>query len=338
MSWFHIPKPQVTWLVDGLIPADGHAAVCGKPKAGKSTFIRNLIVSVVTGREFLGRSIDLPAGTGRVLYVHLDRKDQPWQVAQDLRELGITQGDADRVTLKTAEDVPFDTNERLQWLGKNVVDVHPNLIVIDLLWQFVSAKNANDYTAVIDGINALQDVLTQIGYKGALVVALHSRKATNANDPADDILGSTAQRGSFGTNIFLTRYRKEGVYTILSEQTLRDEHFGEIDETVITRTADRLELGQSYTHIAMEQKQVMAEAQGQRVLNFIKGHSGCEISDITQGLGMSKKTVLDHIRAAPALVRTAGAGKKGDPHRYHLKNTINDPQAAAQAVAANWAN
>ena len=52
-KWFTEPEVQTPWLVDGLIPANGYSAVVGKPKAGKSTIIRNLIVAVVKGGERL---------------------------------------------------------------------------------------------------------------------------------------------------------------------------------------------------------------------------------------------------------------------------------------------
>ncbi len=187
-NWFDLPQPTTTWLVDGLIPSDGHAAVCGKPKAGKSTFLRNLITAIIKNQKFFDRSIDIPTGTGRVLYLHLDRKDQPWRVAKELRDLGITEEESLRLVFKTAQEIPLDSFEkRLDWLKKQIIVVKPHLIVIDLMWQFVVANNANDYNAVLDGINRLQDALIAAKYHGALIVALHGRKATNPNDPADDI-------------------------------------------------------------------------------------------------------------------------------------------------------
>jgi RecA-family ATPase len=196
MNWFNLKPPSNDWLVDGLITSDGHAAICGKPKAGKSTFVRNLIVSVIKGRQFIGRAIEIPAGpTGRVLYVHLDRKDQPGRVAEELRQLGIDQQESGRLVFRTAQEMPETFEERLSWIRKETTNAAPNLIVIDMLWQFVVAKNNNDYNAVIDGINKLQDALLKASYKGALIVTLHGRKAENPDDSFDDILGSTGQRG-----------------------------------------------------------------------------------------------------------------------------------------------
>jgi hypothetical protein len=320
MNWFQIPSPKVAWLVDGLIPSDGCAAVCGKPKAGKSTFIRNLIACVIKRQRFIGRSIDLStASAGSVLYLHLDRKDQPWRVAKELRDLGITEQESKRLTLRFAQDMPDSFAERLEWLIKEVITAKPNLVVIDLLWQFVVAKNCNDYNAVLAGINQLQDALTKAGYSGALVAALHGRKATNPNDPADDMLGSTGQRGSFSTNIMLTRYRKQKLYTILSEQTERDEHFGEIDETVIARNADgTLELGRPFTELVKEEKEVKTEVAMRRLLDFIRQNPGCEITELMSGLSMSKKHAKRLLENAGDMVSSEGKGVKGDPLRFYL--------------------
>lgn len=337
MNWYDLPIPKTAWLVDGLIPADGHAAICGKPKAGKSTFIRNLIAATIKGSSFLGRRIDIPAGTGRVLYLHLDRKDQPWRVAKELRELGVMQAEASRLVLKTATDLPSnDFSERLEWLRKEIVAAKPNLVVIDLLWQFVVAKNSNDYNAVLDGINRLQDALTDVKYSGAFVAALHGRKATNINDPADDMLGSTGQRGSFSTNVFLTRHRNENLYTVLTEQTVREECYGEIDETVINKGPDgNLCLGRPFRELAKAEKQVREESALRRVVDYIADHPGCQTTELIQALGMSRKTVVKILEEAGELLSTTGEGVKGNPLKYFV-NEKQEPIADAMRLMTTF--
>jgi hypothetical protein len=64
-DWHDEPvETETRWLVHGLIPADGYTAIVGKPKAGKSTTIRNLIAAVIKGRDFLDRPIGVPPNTG----------------------------------------------------------------------------------------------------------------------------------------------------------------------------------------------------------------------------------------------------------------------------------
>jgi hypothetical protein len=333
LNWYELPIPNTAWLVDGLIPADGHAAICGKPKAGKSTFIRNLIAATIKGSTFLGRRVDIPVNTGRVLYLHLDRKDQPWRVAKELRELGVTQTEASRLIFRTAADLPSnDFSERLEWFRNEIVAAKPNLVVVDLLWQFVVAKNSNDYNAVLDGINKLQDELTDVKYPGAFVAALHGRKATNINDPADDMLGSTGQRGSFSTNVFLTRHRNQHVYTVLTEQTVREECFGEIDETVIERNPDgTLCLGRPFRELEKAEKNVREESALRRVVDYIAGHQGCLTTELIQALGMSRKTVIKLLDEAHELLSTTGEGVKGNPLKYFIKEN-QEPKVEAMRV------
>src|ERR1700733_12831867 len=169
-SWLYLTSPETTWLLDGLLPADGFSLICGKPKAGKSTWIRSLVAAVIKKKRFLGRSVDIPEGTGKVLYLRLDQKDKLHRVAEELRQLGITtEEEADRVILLEAKDIPkeYTFAERLIWLQQQVKEAKPNLLVIDLLWLFLKVKSANDYNAVVEGMNQVHTALDEAGYKGA---------------------------------------------------------------------------------------------------------------------------------------------------------------------------
>ncbi|WP_433965982.1 AAA family ATPase [Tunturiibacter gelidiferens] len=333
-DWHLIPHTPVKWLVDGLLPADGYSALCGKPKAGKSTAIRNLIASVVKSRPFLGRPVNVPESGGRVLYVHLDRKDKPARVVAELKTLGITSPDeVSRLHLMVAEDLPSGSfQDRLDWLKSRITDAKPHLIVIDLLWQFVCATNANDYKATLDGINALQDALNQVAYEGALVVAIHGRKATNPDQPFDDVLGSTGQRGSFSTLLMLTQYRREQKYTIMSDQTEREAPWGELDETVIERNADgTLSLGQSFAELESGNKRAKRESDIQRLLKFLEVNPGSETEEIMVKLAMSKAHLLQLLATIDGLIYRTGRGVKGDPLKYFLRPLDDTHPPSVQA-------
>ncbi len=254
-----------------------------------------------------------------------------WRLSKEFRQLGITPDESQRLVLRTAQDVPSDSYpERLAWLKQEITTAKPHLIVIDLMWQFVMAKNPNEYNEVLKGINALQDALTEAKYKGALVVTLHGRKATNPSDPADDVLGSTGQRGSFSTLVMLTRRRNENVYTIMSDQTERDDVYGEIDEAIITRNPDgTLHLGSRVSELVKQEKQAGAGESLQRLLGYIVDHPGSEITDIVNGLRMGKKNALALIRES-GIVRTTGEGVKGDPYRYFVDVMGDTTETAAQ--------
>src|SRR5437762_3153825 len=105
MEWFNLKAPITKWLVYGLITSDDNFAVVGKPKAGKSSFTRNLVVCIIKGTPFLGRAIDTNREAGRVLYVHLDRKDRAARVGADFKRLGVTAQEAKRLVLIGAQEI-----------------------------------------------------------------------------------------------------------------------------------------------------------------------------------------------------------------------------------------
>ena len=321
-EWFELPEEPAEWLVRGLVTTDDCAAASGKPKSGKSTGIRNLIAAVVLGGHFLNREVCIPPGTGRVLYVHLDRKDRRHRVAKELRQLGITKEAASRIRLLTEQDMPkeadFDT--RCRWLASEVKSFTPHLVVIDLLLHFVrTKKGVNDYDTMIDAVAQLQDSLSDCGYKGALLVSLHARKASG-EDVGDSVLGSTGIRGSLSTLLHFHHYRKDKIYTVQSDQTVRDDAFGELDETIVNRDAATgvISLGARFEDLKVQDRKDEWVLRRSKILNFIKSNAGKTADAIAAALNMSKKTVLPILEEMEKAsdVRSSGQGIKGDPRLY----------------------
>jgi len=320
-DWQLLEQQEVPWLVNGLLPADSYSAIVGKPKAGKSTVIRNLVASVIKSRPFLDRQVNIPEGIGRVLYIHLDRKDRPWRVVSELKKLGITDPDEQsRLRLMVAEDIPPDMHDRLTWLKTEVAEFRPHLLVIDLALQFLDVQNTNDYKQVLVGMNSLQDALSEVKFNGAVVAAFHARKATTQDDPADDVLGSTAIRGSFSNLIHVTQNRLENRYMIMSDQTDRDDQWGEIELTELIRNDDgTMSLGRSIFDIRKEGKEKTQEDGIRRLLLYLQSNSGVTADEIVDSLGMSKPTVLRLFECVRELTSVSGIGVKGDPKRYSLR-------------------
>jgi hypothetical protein len=321
-DWYALPEEPVEWLVDGLITTDDCAAANGKPKSGKSTGIRSLIAAVVLGGKFLNRDVGVQPGTGRVLYVHLDRKDRKHRVAKELRQLGITREAASRIRLLTEKDMPKDAgfDARCQWLADEVKSFMPNLVVIDLLLHFVrTKKGVNDYDTMIDAVAQLQDSLSECGYRGALLVSLHARKALG-EDVGDSVLGSTGIRGSLSTLLHFHHYRKEKIYTVQSDQSVRGDTFGELDETIVNRDAETgvISLGAKYEDLKAQDKKDEWTLRRSKILGFIKANPGNTSDEIALALNMAKKTVLPILEALEKNldIRTTGAGIKGDPRLY----------------------
>jgi hypothetical protein len=333
-EWFDLQEQQIPWLIHGLITTDDNAAANGKPKSGKSTGIRNLVTAVVMGGKFLGREVCIPPNTGRVYYLHLDRKDKPAQVAAELKRLGITREASLRLRFKTEKDVPkdVDNNARCLWLAEEVAAFKPDLVVIDLFLHFVrTKKGVNDYDTMLDAIAQLQDSLTAVDYRGALLVSLHARKAAG-EDVGDSVLGSTGIRGSLSTILHFRHYRRDKVYTVTSDQTHRDESIGEIDESIVNRDSGTgvISLGAAYEDVRKESKRSAWETNRIKILRYITAHAGKASEEIAGGVKMSKPDVLEYLEAMLINkdIYSTGEGKKGDPKRYfgHAVTVAKPPQ------------
>jgi len=340
-DWYDSAEPETKWLVQGLIPSDDICGFVGKPKSGKSTGIRNLAVAVITGGKFLGREISIQPKTGRVLYIHLDRKDRPTHVHAELRQLGIPREDRHRLCFRTERDLPpkstFD--QRCSWLCEQVLDFKPNLIIIDMLMHFLKAsRGVNDYDSMIDAINHLQDRLNEIGYKGVLLLSLHSRKTTS-EDVGDDVLGSTGIRGSLSTGVYFRQYKSQKVYTVQSDQTQRDPVIGELEETIVHRDSGTgtILLGAKFADVRHEEKKDEWQLRRQKVYKYIQHNPGQTSTEIADAVLMSTKTVGPLLKVMePSLITACGTGKKGDPKKYFplaFDNQVGSNAACAAADA-----
>jgi len=319
-NWYQIKRPDIDWLIEGLLAVDSHSAFAGKPKSGKSTILRNLAVAVVKGRPLLGRMVYVPQEGGRVLYVHLDRKDPVHDVAEELRRLGVTEEESGRLLLFSAEDLP-EKEQRLAWLQTHVENFKPNLVIIDLMFHFVEVSDANNYSVVRGAIADLQDALRKIKFRGHTVTVYHSRKMENPQEPFDDVLGSTAIRGSFATVVLMQHDRKRKLYTIQSDQTQREPGIGEILPTVLERdeATGELRFGHSVAELEHAVRQEEAEKNSDRVMKYIAEHPGCSTAEMTIGLNMSKKTVLPILRDLKFILALEGRGVANDPVRYRIE-------------------
>jgi hypothetical protein len=317
------------WLVHGLLTEDDSAGFSGKPKSGKSTAIRNLAAAVIRGGTFLGREILLPTGSGRVLYLHLDRKDQAHQVKRELRNLGVTDDNSDRLRFLTAQNVPKNsTNVQLcDWLVRHVKEFRPNLIFIDLFTNFLRCrKGVSDYDGMQEAITLLQDKLKESGCKGALVVSLHARKATSEEDAFDNILGTTSIRGCLSTILAFRQYKKQKTYTVQSDQTQRDQNLGELDETVVNRDPQgAIHLGVRFEDVKQEEKKDEYAVRLNKLFNIIATHDGELTADaIADHMKMAKKTLLPLLESMEEAGRIypKGLGKRGDPKKYCVSRVV----------------
>lgn len=194
--------PELQWAVPGLLP-EGLSLVAGSPKAGKSTLMLGLGLSVAGGLPALGT---IPVRAGGVLYLSLE--DSERQLQRRLNEVHGDRPVPDGMTFFTdwtrGEEAVEDVKSWLQ--------DHPGtrLVVVDLLKKVrVPRRRSGDiYDEDYDTIAPWQEMAGEVGVAVAMVH--HTRKAS-AEDFVAELSGTHGLSGAADTVMHLSRTRTQHV-------------------------------------------------------------------------------------------------------------------------------
>jgi hypothetical protein len=290
---------EVAWLLDGLLPRAGLSVMTGKPKAGKSTFLRALAVAVAQGREFLGRRVE----RGVVFFLALDR-DPRTAMRQHFRALGARPGDP----LYLFDDVtPADAVARLQAAA---TEQRPALVIVDTLQRLARVRDISNYA---ETTTALTPIINLARETGSHILLSHHNGKREYGELVDAPLGSIAIAGS--VDVVMVLRRRGEVRTLATVQ-----RFGhDLPETVLELTPGGWPVfGQTWEDRALDQVE-------QQIVEYLssRGEPVPEKPDIRRGVEASTVAITRALRelCEQGRVLRSGSGKKGDPYRYRLADS-----------------
>ncbi|MFG0316316.1 MAG: AAA family ATPase [Planctomycetota bacterium JB042] len=201
------------YVVDGILPEGALAAIYGRPKTGKTFVAIDLVLSVVTGRKWMGRTTK----QGPVVYVaaeggpRLRRRFIAWEEDRDRVEDGF---------YLVPEPVRPGDPDDLEKLRRFVsgMDPKPRIIVLDTVARCIlpGDENSNhDMSNFVEGLGGLQREF------GCTVLLIHH---TGHEDSRER--GASALRGAVDT---LIRVREtDRTMTLTCEAQKDDEPFAPI--------------------------------------------------------------------------------------------------------------
>lgn len=297
------PDEQVAWLVAQRLPAGGLSLLAGKPKAGKSTLARCLVLSVARGESWLG----CQTTRGLVFYLALEEKRS--EVRRHFDVMGTTADDPIKVFVAPSP------RDGLQQLHAAAERERPGLIVIDPIVKFTRVKDLNDYAQVT---TALEPLLTLARETGAHMLAVHHLGKAERSG-GDAILGSTALFAAVDTALLMKRTER---YRTLSSIQRYGEDLEEITLTLdpMTRTilpgpsrseADQVEVAEAILDFLTDQPEPVSEA---------------VIAEKVEGRTSIKKRALRTLLHEKKVSRS-GQGRRDDPYFYSLvPNHIREPE------------
>jgi hypothetical protein len=279
------------WLVEGRLPAAGLGLLAGKPKAGKSTLARGLVLAVARGAPWLGQTTT----QGPVIYLALEEK------RQEIREHFRAMGASEEPIHVLCAAAPDDALDRLRVEAERL---RPVLIVIDPMFRFVRVRDCNDYVSVT---TALEPVMTLARETGAHVLLVH-HLGKGGREDGDAILGSTAIFGAVDCALLMKRTEK---YRTLSTIQRYGADLGEITLALDPVTRD----------VTAGPPRVQADEQdaGERIISYLATVQApvteADILHAIQCRAQVGKRALRTLVAGNQIIRT-GAGVKGHPFQY----------------------
>ena len=184
--------PEVQWLVDDLLPADGISMLLAPTKTGKSTLVRTLAAALAdpTRDKWLDRRIRT------VPVLHLSMEERPRTVLNHYDAIRAP-GDGLFVSCGPA---PREI-DRMEALGQAVEDTGAGLVILDPLFRWMKVDDGNDYAKVTASMDPLLEFAR--ARKVHLMLLHHSRK--QGGEYGAESLGSTALAASVDTILSLSR-------------------------------------------------------------------------------------------------------------------------------------
>lgn len=271
--------PEPKFIVPGLL-TEGLGILAGRPKQGKSWLALGLADAVARGGKALG-SIDVEPGD--VLYLALE--DTPRRLQSRLRAIRQGLSPTPRLELVTSWNRLTDGggDKLIEWLEAHD---RPRLIIIDTFAK-VRPKQDIRNTSLYDADYAALSPLKRVADDhGVCILLVHHTRKSDADDPFDEISGSTGLTGSADTLLLLKRDR--GQHDAALKATGRDI---EESETALRFDGDtgrwtRLGPADEYRQSETQRKIWRAVRDADNAL------SAKEIADLTEiKLGTVKGTV-----------------------------------------------
>lgn len=199
---------EINWLCDGLLTMGGFSLIVGPPKSGKSTLLRQLVLSVAQGGHFLGRDIT----QGRVLYLTFE--EQPEVLKKQFDAAGRRAGDPITVHVGNVfanPDVVYDD------IQAAIQEYEPTLVILDTLFDVIQLETINDYNEVKKALAKMRTIARETGTH--IIGVHHTNKGGEGNN---SIMGSNAIHGALDT---LMRFVQERERRYLFSNGKHGNHF-----------------------------------------------------------------------------------------------------------------
>lgn len=269
--------PKQSWLVEEWIP-EGVITLAGRPKIGKSLMALDLALSIAEGGYFLNRKCK----KGKVLFFALE--DHPRRIILRVKQFEASQ----------TEDIFFCfefayNSQNLFFLKETIQTNRINLVVIDTFSKFFSTADQLDHNQMINALGDINKLAQDVGISILMIDHHRKQQLGSANDPIEDLFGSTGKSSQVDTCLGL--YKNGGEHNYSLKMVSRDNP--DIDLKLVLHTHDlRFGLAEDPTKIDPKSRKgkildaiSMLDSKGEdATITAIATYTGIEASNVSHDL------------------------------------------------------
>lgn len=225
-EYLAVPRPQLEWLVTGLIPKPAYLLLLGQPKAGKSFLAWDIATCVATGTSLMGYSCPSPQ---KVLYIQLDTKEHAWtERLKTFADAGVNLN-IPNLRLVHQDDMLLPliitTDKGKHWVQDVLAQEDPALVIMDVLRELHN-EDENDSTVMKKVFDAMEPL-----FAGRTVLLVHhTRKSGEADKQSPDPV-ALARGSSYITG------RVDGYWLLYGDAPLRKLRWESRFQEATTTTA-----------------------------------------------------------------------------------------------------
>lgn len=162
------------YRADGLILSESDTLIIGQRKAGKTTFMFNLMESLVNGTPFLGKFETRPV-TGKICFLNYELSKPLF--AKWAREMELSGPDSPILHIDArGNSNPLATDHGRSWLIKMLKEQNVEVLIVDVFGvAFAGSGEENSSTDVRKWLEKLSDLRINAGVK-ELILTAHAGK------------------------------------------------------------------------------------------------------------------------------------------------------------------